>query len=481
MNFRNRHDATKCDMSAQGAPDSPLGSGSPAPSRGLTSAIGASGSQDKLESWKEIAGFIGRDDRTAMRWAKDQGMPVRRVPGGKRGRVYASRAEISAWLLGHAESEAPAPAGPVIQSSSGKRIYLLCATGIVAAVILILLGIAITRTVSHHPPVRVRFGESTVEALDSEGHQLWTHRFPRKFDLRGIAGSEGLNAFVRIADLRGDGGREVLLAAPYHLGDDPSDPLLVEIVCFSETGELLWSFVPKESFRFGYHDLTGQWCLEAILVSRFSAGVIWMAFSHAEWGDSWVVSVDARTGLGTLRYVNTGTLRVLNEIKSEEATYLLAGGFNNEYDGASLAAVDQRRPFAASPQTPGTRHQCVNCPAGVPDYYFVFPRSEVNKVHQLYEYPVGGIAVDQDPFVVSVFEFYPRSNIRTIYDLALAPTILPVSVRYSSTYVAEHLDLERTHKLGHALESCPERLHPQPVRMWTPTEGWTGVKMRKVD
>ena len=52
---------------------------------------------DRLESWKEIAAFIGRDERTAMRWAA-HGMPVHRVPGGKRGRVFASRKEISRWL-----------------------------------------------------------------------------------------------------------------------------------------------------------------------------------------------------------------------------------------------------------------------------------------------------------------------------------------------------------------------------------------------
>ena len=46
---------------------------------------------DELQSWKEIGAFIGRDERTAMRWAKDQGMPVSRIPGGARGRVYGSR------------------------------------------------------------------------------------------------------------------------------------------------------------------------------------------------------------------------------------------------------------------------------------------------------------------------------------------------------------------------------------------------------
>lgn len=60
-----------------------------------------------LESWKEIATFIGRDERTAMRWAKDSGMPVHRVPTGKRGHVFAYPVEIRAWLNSAARQEGP--------------------------------------------------------------------------------------------------------------------------------------------------------------------------------------------------------------------------------------------------------------------------------------------------------------------------------------------------------------------------------------
>jgi Tol biopolymer transport system component len=51
-----------------------------------------------LESWKEIAAFLGRDKRTAMRWAESHGMPVHRYPGSKQARVFAYRDQLSAWL-----------------------------------------------------------------------------------------------------------------------------------------------------------------------------------------------------------------------------------------------------------------------------------------------------------------------------------------------------------------------------------------------
>ncbi len=51
----------------------------------------------RLDSWKEIAAFFGRDERTVNRWEKELGLPVHRLPGTK-GRVYAFSEELSAWL-----------------------------------------------------------------------------------------------------------------------------------------------------------------------------------------------------------------------------------------------------------------------------------------------------------------------------------------------------------------------------------------------
>jgi len=61
------------------------------------SASSPTTSGKRLDSWKEIAAFFGRDERTVNRWEKEQGLPVHRLPGTK-GRVYAYAEELSAWL-----------------------------------------------------------------------------------------------------------------------------------------------------------------------------------------------------------------------------------------------------------------------------------------------------------------------------------------------------------------------------------------------
>jgi tetratricopeptide (TPR) repeat protein len=54
----------------------------------------------RLDSWKEIAAFFGRDERTVRRWEKERGLPAHRVPGGARGGVFAYTAELAQWLKG---------------------------------------------------------------------------------------------------------------------------------------------------------------------------------------------------------------------------------------------------------------------------------------------------------------------------------------------------------------------------------------------
>lgn len=52
----------------------------------------------RLDSWKEIAAFFGRDERTVKRWEKERGLPIYRVPGSSRGGVFAYAEELAEWL-----------------------------------------------------------------------------------------------------------------------------------------------------------------------------------------------------------------------------------------------------------------------------------------------------------------------------------------------------------------------------------------------
>jgi TolB-like protein/Tfp pilus assembly protein PilF len=59
--------------------------------------IGESRPDNFLDSWKEIAAYLGREVRTVQRWEKKEGLPVHRQIHEKLGTVYAYKSEVDAW------------------------------------------------------------------------------------------------------------------------------------------------------------------------------------------------------------------------------------------------------------------------------------------------------------------------------------------------------------------------------------------------
>jgi|SRR5919204_5660192 hypothetical protein len=73
----------------------PPGSRQPAPS-------------ERLDSWKEIAAYLKRDESTVRRW-EAEGLPVHRHPHKKKATAYAYKSELDLWCVdGHSRLEAVA-------------------------------------------------------------------------------------------------------------------------------------------------------------------------------------------------------------------------------------------------------------------------------------------------------------------------------------------------------------------------------------
>ena len=54
--------------------------------------------EERLDSWKEIAGYLKRDVTTVQRWEKRERMPVHRHLHDRMGSVYAFSSELDAWV-----------------------------------------------------------------------------------------------------------------------------------------------------------------------------------------------------------------------------------------------------------------------------------------------------------------------------------------------------------------------------------------------
>ena len=87
------------------------------PSSGTPPSV--SPTEDRLDSWKEIAGYLNRDVTTVQRWEKREKMPVHRHVHDRMGSVYASRAELDAWVRSRnlqttPENDVPSSNPPVL-------------------------------------------------------------------------------------------------------------------------------------------------------------------------------------------------------------------------------------------------------------------------------------------------------------------------------------------------------------------------------
>lgn len=458
----------------------------------------------KLDSWKEIASYLGRDVRTVIRWETKRNLPVHRLPGGQA--VFAYKSELDDWLKQGKDRTAitpvplppkppPSPQDvepylPIIKRTQRWPVRRYAAiVGVVAVLVATLAGVTFLRhrsvSVSGAFVANVKFAPSSVQASDETSRVMWTHQFPKPIHPEALKHVDEMNKLVHFADLYGNGHREVLLTVPLERSTNPSDLALAEIDCFSNDGELLWSYLPQEKFQFGSYEIEAPWIVEDIFVSETPKPMIWAALAHYRWGNSFVVQLDPQTGKGTVRFVNTGIIYKLNEAQIGGKPYLVIGGFNNEYAAGMLAALDESKAYAVSPQTAGTRHKCLSCPEGAPDYYFVFPRSEINRLHNSWEDSVRFVNVQGNTIEVEKAELGDPAlgdradvgKVHVVYDLRAEPTLRPVAFRFDSWYDLMHRELQEKGKLDHGIDSCPERLHPEAVRLWKPDVGWSAIAL----
>jgi len=62
-----------------------------------------------LNGWKSITAHFGRERTTVVRWAKERGLLVHRIPGGRIAKVYAYPCELDRWFESGGTVTEPAP------------------------------------------------------------------------------------------------------------------------------------------------------------------------------------------------------------------------------------------------------------------------------------------------------------------------------------------------------------------------------------
>lgn len=424
-------------------------------------------SDGRLDSWKAIADYLGRDVGTARRWERHQGLPVRRVPGGRGSSVFAYTSEIDEWLKrsGPAVVVAAPPAAPPAGARQPfqRPHWAVVPLGLAVVVVLAWRGTA-EPPPSAVPALRAEISKESVTAFDDAGRELWKHRFDPQYDVVLSEFSPGVMLAPGEAAVHfSTGYREHRLDRRIEGG---------ELTALTAAGRRLWSFAFDDVVNFGSKPFAAPWAITTFAIERASTSRrIAVASHHYVWGPSLVAVLDpAGHRLGT--FAHSGWIEALRWVSADR---LLIAGFSESQNGGMVALVDPGNLNGQGPETPGGRHYCNNCGQQGPVRMMVMPRSELNLATNS-RFNRAAISVVGDRVVVHTLEV-PSTSLASdaVYEFTME--LEPIKASFSQHYWETHAALQAEGKLDHSRDQCPDREGPRHMRSWRPATGWTDLTL----
>ena len=325
------------------------------------------GGPRELESWKEIAAYLGVSVRTAQAWEAERGLPVRRL-GGRRGRVRITAAEIEAWKgRQNAECEkgsAPAPAASnapeAVSPGTAWRPWVLVLCFGALASVAALLG---ARLMSREPD-GYRIDTNSIIVLDVDGRELWRKSFSAPFP-----SSHAVPYLCWIGDLDGDGRREVLIRS--NEGANAANPL----ICYGRDGTERWRFVPGRTVSTNSESFPPPYRVQAFAVAPLGKDgrlrVVVSAQHYLYYPNQ--VALLGPDGRLLREYWHSGGF---SELLVHRGRVLLAG-VHNASRTATLVALDPESMSGASVEE-NSSYQLVRFSPGREIGRLFFPRSCMN-------------------------------------------------------------------------------------------------------
>jgi hypothetical protein len=426
----------------------------------------------EFHTWGEIAGYLDISPREAQYREKNDGLPVHRLPG-KKSRVWARQSELDAWKARVSKvSNHPATVLPVVPPAPTlgrlSRRWLLAGVG---APLAVTAGVAALLKVRHpKSPTRAELKGNSLCAWDEMDNLLWKFVFPEPLD-HGPNGMAGDNHRIVLVDFDGSGAKHVVAVSAVRQGKTEVDR--TEAWCFSPRGKLLWRYRPDLKLTFGNTLFSGPWIIQDMISAPNLHGGehIWFSINHEDWRPCALLRFGLE-GTPSIQFVNCGNVFALHYVKTAAADYVLAGGVNNEYNKASLAILRLEAPPSRSPQTPGTRFECVNAPKGDPDRYFLFPPTEINAAHNAPYSEVRFITQTGNIWQM-VTDEYGDDEGHVMY--RFSADLEPLDLTFDETFGALHRRFEREDRINHDLAACPHLNAPTILDRWDPQHGWSKV------
>jgi hypothetical protein len=346
------------------------------------------GKNGSLTSWKEIASYLGCDQRTCYRWEKILGLPVHRMEGAHKSRVYARKEELDAWRKSKESTHSLDKHKPG-SARAWKTVFLVLALLLAAAT----LFFGFRKLLSPLEPADFRIDRSALVVLNEKGRELWRFEtgldnllddrtYHEHFQVKRIGPSEVVtHPYLIIKDITGDGRKEVLFTAK--IEDESGEGI---VFCFDRRGREMWRFRAGRPIRFGRQDYAD------FITRGFEANELdndgrqeVIVISNARGFFPTQLAVLGSDGKLLGEFWNSGQLNDIAfvDLERDGKKEIIASGQNNEYNKGCLIVLDTARISGSSPQSV-ERFISLGLSAGTERFYVLFPRTDVD----LSEFPI---------------------------------------------------------------------------------------------
>jgi hypothetical protein len=415
---------------------------------------------DRLDSWKAIAEYLGRDVGTVRRWERTLGLPVRRVAGHRGSSVFAFKSEIDLWLQREAAStttvEDPAPAARAVPA---------VVWGGIAFLVVALAGWWwVQRPQIDVRRLQVEVVADGVLAKGPNGQEVWRDRLP-------AGETAAVSPVGRSVQLVAGADPAVFAAHSYRVraGDQAESGSLMS---FTPDGRRRWSFTFDDVLRFGGKQFGAPWVITDFTVDeshlpRRTA----VAAHHYLWGASMVAILDD-TGRRLSTFAHSGWVENVHWLGDR----LVVGGFSEARDGGMVALLDPARANGQGAEDPASGHHCENCGADRALRMVVMPRTEVNRLtHSRFNRAV--VQITPDHIIARTIEVpsMGQEAVDAIYEFT--PDLTLVRASFSARYWEIHDAMQGQGRLDHDRSRCPDREGPRELREWTLAAGWTAIEI----
>jgi hypothetical protein len=394
--------------------------------------------QQRLNSWKEIAEFLGISVRAAQRWETERGLPVHRLPGA-RGPVYADLEELKRWWQQlQAGGEGNTPASP---PATGEKVAAGRPAGVVriekalsrsaaarpkrwpwaVAVLLALFGTALWLPWRHRgDPAIYSLDQNILIVKDLDEHPLWRWQFKEPLNLGYYSDpATSRHPKVLFEDIDSDGENETL----FHERSANPGTRPDALTCFSEAGKIKWRWTPGKAVATQTRSYEPDFAVlnfQVVAAGNGKAKSVLVSSSHYLHSACQIALLEGAHGTLLREYWHAGhigasQLMIAADLNGDSRQEFYLGGVNNgSYNQATLVVLDPDSFEGASKET-DPDYQWVGLAPGKEMARILFPRSCLNEKEQ-YNF-VKQLNLEKNRLLVHVAETFPPEACTLIYHL----------------------------------------------------------------